>query len=404
MRFDDDLAGGIFLIRPALRSPEYAPGEAGWTINQDGSAEFNNVRVRGTLEVGTSIAPGVELPGDQVVGQVPSAATADTAVTAVTADTAGTAGHATTATTASSAGSAGTVTGAIGAGVTLPAGQLSGTVPTTTTISGNSIITGTLNAALVKVTNLDAASITVGKLRGSQIEAGASLSSPVIEGGRALYYNTPPGKGRLLLSIDPEGGTDPYGNTYKAGLTLYDPDGSEVQLVTGLGATVRLTPARLPGVEWTDGTLNTTLGAAQRPGVALASPNRTFTGAKRASLVLFGAGPTTNDTSLLVGVERANFSHDVDVSGVLTAANLQSGRLTVVPVANQWTPNIEVTFPRPFATRPEVMVTPSSSAPAAGGTTDLKWATASVTATGFVLRVLRGSSTSMEFSWLAVST
>ena len=37
------------LIREAIKSPNYAAGSAGWSINKDGSAEFNNVTIRGTL-------------------------------------------------------------------------------------------------------------------------------------------------------------------------------------------------------------------------------------------------------------------------------------------------------------------------------------------------------------------
>lgn len=39
-----------FLRLAFLRSPNYAAGSSGWTINQDGSAEFNNLTVRGTFD------------------------------------------------------------------------------------------------------------------------------------------------------------------------------------------------------------------------------------------------------------------------------------------------------------------------------------------------------------------
>ena len=38
-----------FLRLAFLRSPNFVTGVSGWTINQDGSAEFNNVTVRGTI-------------------------------------------------------------------------------------------------------------------------------------------------------------------------------------------------------------------------------------------------------------------------------------------------------------------------------------------------------------------
>lgn len=43
------LGGGGALIRQSIRSPNYNPGVAGWTINKDGSAEFEDVDVRGTF-------------------------------------------------------------------------------------------------------------------------------------------------------------------------------------------------------------------------------------------------------------------------------------------------------------------------------------------------------------------
>ena len=46
-QFTDPVVGGTILRRPAIRSPNYALGSAGWTIDQDGSAEFNNLTIRG---------------------------------------------------------------------------------------------------------------------------------------------------------------------------------------------------------------------------------------------------------------------------------------------------------------------------------------------------------------------
>ncbi len=49
MPFSNPLAAGLTLIRQALRSPNYVAGVSGWTVNQDGSAEFNNLTIRGTF-------------------------------------------------------------------------------------------------------------------------------------------------------------------------------------------------------------------------------------------------------------------------------------------------------------------------------------------------------------------
>ncbi|MFJ6530878.1 hypothetical protein ACIQMZ_37230 [Streptomyces longwoodensis] len=52
MQFQDELAAGTVLVRPALQSPDYVTGVSGWAVKLDGSAEFNNVTVRGATTVG----------------------------------------------------------------------------------------------------------------------------------------------------------------------------------------------------------------------------------------------------------------------------------------------------------------------------------------------------------------
>ncbi|MBO2459368.1 hypothetical protein [Actinomadura violacea] len=48
------IGGAEALIRKAMRSPNYVPASEGWTVNKDGSAEFNDVAVRGSVDVGTA--------------------------------------------------------------------------------------------------------------------------------------------------------------------------------------------------------------------------------------------------------------------------------------------------------------------------------------------------------------
>jgi hypothetical protein len=50
MAFSNPITGGQgALIRPAVKSPNYVAGVSGWTVNRDGSAEFNNGTFRGTV-------------------------------------------------------------------------------------------------------------------------------------------------------------------------------------------------------------------------------------------------------------------------------------------------------------------------------------------------------------------
>lgn len=57
--FSNAIVGGMgALIRKFIRSPNYVSGESGWTINQDGSAEFSNIDVRGTVQLPLVTGPG----------------------------------------------------------------------------------------------------------------------------------------------------------------------------------------------------------------------------------------------------------------------------------------------------------------------------------------------------------
>lgn len=53
MPFANQILGGqSTLVRPAIKSPNFAHGSAGWSINKDGSAEFNSATIRGTVTAG----------------------------------------------------------------------------------------------------------------------------------------------------------------------------------------------------------------------------------------------------------------------------------------------------------------------------------------------------------------
>ncbi len=62
------IGGENTLIRSAIRSPDYVAGVSGWTINKDGTAEFNNAVFRGEVLVtdpdGSYVRIYDENPGD----------------------------------------------------------------------------------------------------------------------------------------------------------------------------------------------------------------------------------------------------------------------------------------------------------------------------------------------------
>lgn len=47
--FSQDVIAGTQLVTPSIHSPNFITGVSGWTINLDGSAEFNNLTIRGTF-------------------------------------------------------------------------------------------------------------------------------------------------------------------------------------------------------------------------------------------------------------------------------------------------------------------------------------------------------------------
>lgn len=71
MGFSNPITGGEDLIRSGIRSPNYVAGATGWRIAQDGSAEFNNVTVRGTLAAGTITGDLILAGGRFITGVAP---------------------------------------------------------------------------------------------------------------------------------------------------------------------------------------------------------------------------------------------------------------------------------------------------------------------------------------------
>lgn len=67
MQFQDELAGGVVLVRPALQSPNYVAGSAGWAIKVDGSAEFSDIVLRGD-GVGDTIIIGPSTGSQVTIG------------------------------------------------------------------------------------------------------------------------------------------------------------------------------------------------------------------------------------------------------------------------------------------------------------------------------------------------
>ncbi len=61
MPFSNPIVAGSTLVRPAIRSPDYVPGVSGWSINRDGTAEFNNINIRGSGNFGPNPGQHIEI-------------------------------------------------------------------------------------------------------------------------------------------------------------------------------------------------------------------------------------------------------------------------------------------------------------------------------------------------------
>ncbi|NUT27687.1 MAG: hypothetical protein HOV84_17485 [Streptomyces sp.] len=75
MPFRNSVVGGTTLVRPAIRSPNFVAGVSGWSIDADGSAEFNDIVIRGTglgdaVIIGPAGMPQVEIGSTATAGYI----------------------------------------------------------------------------------------------------------------------------------------------------------------------------------------------------------------------------------------------------------------------------------------------------------------------------------------------
>ena len=75
---ENPVVGGTVLRRASIQSPNFVTGSSGWAINQDGSAEFNNVVIRnGQIVSGTALYYSGPPGAGKLVASVAAAAGTD---------------------------------------------------------------------------------------------------------------------------------------------------------------------------------------------------------------------------------------------------------------------------------------------------------------------------------------
>ena len=75
---ENPVVGGTVLRRAAIQSPNFVSGSTGWTVRQDGSAEFNNVVIRnGQIVSGTALYYSAAPAAGNLVASIAAAAGTD---------------------------------------------------------------------------------------------------------------------------------------------------------------------------------------------------------------------------------------------------------------------------------------------------------------------------------------
>jgi hypothetical protein len=64
--FSNPIVAGNVLIRDAIQSENYVPATSGWSINRDGSAEFADLSIRGSVDITNPNDPGDNIQIDLI--------------------------------------------------------------------------------------------------------------------------------------------------------------------------------------------------------------------------------------------------------------------------------------------------------------------------------------------------
>lgn len=260
MPFQNSIVGaGNTLVREMMRSPDFVSDVSGWTINRDGSAEFNNVSIRGSVVVGGSIimtdaGDGLFIyDGDPALGNLLLSI----------APIAGTDGFGND----YPAGikvvpNAGSIDGSVMAPGSILGDALADAAVTAANLAQGSVTQDALAAAAVGATELAAGAvypdaIQAGAVTSNAIAAGAIVAGAIAAGaidsmsihagtltldatsGNLLVYDGPATAGNLFISLSPTGGVDNFGNAFPAGIRIFnngDITGADVKVNTSSGS------------------------------------------------------------------------------------------------------------------------------------------------------------------------
>ncbi|MGQ4351991.1 hypothetical protein [Streptomyces drozdowiczii] len=115
--------------------------------------------------------------------------------------------------------------------------------------------------------------------------------------------------------------------------------------------------------------------------------------------------PAPGQTFYLTDVDQFQYGKsNGSIGTIYPGLRYQQGSVPVTwtsGTAGTWV-QVDVTFPTPFASIPNVHATPQGNIPAVGGNTTLMWGVSGVSTTGFSLRAMRSTAfTGQPFAWNA---
>lgn len=158
----------------------------------------------------------------------------------------------------------------------------------------------------------------------------------IINSAGIFIYSGTPANGNLIGSWTSAAGTDAFGNTYQAGLTILGAstsinlfaeditltasNGSKAVMESGLNAALYLTPASGP---WSAGSLLSGVGGGSHPTVDLSSPTD-LTNGFRSDILLEGSSSTDPTTIILSSADRWSHTGTLQVNTSDIGAGVQS--------------------------------------------------------------------------------
>lgn len=229
-------------------------------------------------------------------------------------------------------------------------------------------------------------------------------------------YSPAPAAGALVFSLAAASGTDPYGNTYQAGLTVYSTDGvinlfSSLQTWTGSGggiinigvgggqALMELIPETVAGVTWAEGSIGTVitnLSGANTPGLFMSSPYANAN-THNSVLELLGGSPSTNHALTRLVSDTFEVVADTHVIGALTADNEAVGSVLITPTAANTPTSVTITYPALTGTTFRGVCSPESVVP---GTEVTGWGITSITSTTAKVWATRTNTTQTRIDYI----